>query len=155
MSCNNLVGPTKLIRIEHLIADVAATAAAAGELANRKSNRDEPQAPPPAEFERWRTWTTSIYRLGSGVCFLRVIFHQGWAIYLSRNPVTTPGAPKAMVVPALIMDVLFLSVVAITFVRASRARNLRRELGIVLSPMTPQQAAAAAEDDDGSSRKDG
>lgn len=110
---------------------------------------------PPAEFESWRTWTTAIYRLGSGVCFLRVIFHQGWAIYLSRNPVTTPGAPKALVVPALAMDVLFLAVVAITFIRASRARKVRRELGIVLSPMTPQQAAAAAEDDDGSSRKSG
>lgn len=107
---------------------------------------------PPAEFESWRTWTTSIYRLGSGVCFLRVIFHQGWAMYLSRNPVTTPAAPKALVVPALAVDLLFLTVVALTFVRASRARKVRRELGIVLSPMTPQQAAAV-EDDDGSSRK--
>ena len=36
----------------------------------------------PEDFERWRSWTTSIYRLGSGVCFLRVIFHQGWALLL-------------------------------------------------------------------------
>jgi hypothetical protein len=107
----------------------------------------------PADFERWRNWTTSIYRLGSTVCFARVVFHQGWAIYLSRNPVTSPAAPKALVVPALAMDVLFVAVLVATFVRSSRARKLRRELGIVLSPMTPQQAAVVAEDDD-RARKD-
>jgi hypothetical protein len=106
-----------------------------------------------ADFERWRNWTTSIYRLGSSVCFARVVFHQGWAIYLSRNPVTTPGAPKALVVPALLMDLLFVGVLVATFIRSSRARSLRRELGIVLTPMTPQQAAAVAEDDD-AARKD-
>lgn len=109
---------------------------------------------PLVDFERWRNWHTSIYRLASTVCFARVVFHQGWAIYLSRNPVTTPAAPKAMVVPALLMDALFLGVLIATFVRASRARALRRELGIVLSPMTPQQAAAVAEDDDRGSKKD-
>lgn len=105
-----------------------------------------------ADFDRWRTWHTSIYRLGSAVCFLRVIFHQGWAVYLSRNPVTTPAAPKSLVVPALLMDLVFLTVLAITFIRASRARTLRRELGIVLQPATPQQRAAAAEED-GSGRE--
>ena len=107
---------------------------------------------PPAEFERWRDWTTSIYRLASTVCFARVVFHQGWAIYLSRHPVTAPAAPKSLVLPALAMDVLFLGVLAATFIRSSRARKLRRELGIVLAPLTPQQAAVVAKDDDRSDK---
>jgi hypothetical protein len=108
-----------------------------------------------AEFERWRSWTISIYRLGSSLCFLRVIFHQGWAVYLSRQTlVPAPGAnpaavPPALMYPAMAMDAVFLVVLATTFVRASRARALRRELGIVLSPLTPQQAAALAPDDEG------
>jgi hypothetical protein len=109
---------------------------------------------PPASFERWRDWTTSIYRLGSGVCFARVVFHQGWALYLSRHPVTTPAAPKALVVPALLMDALFVGVLIATFVRSSRARALRRELGIVLTPLSPQQAAAVAPDDDAARKED-
>lgn len=103
---------------------------------------------PVAEFERWRGWTTSIYRLGSTLCFARVVFHQGWAIYLAQNPVQGPAAPRALVVPAMIMDALFLGAVVSTFFRAGRARKLRRELGIVLQPLTPQQAAAVARDDD-------
>jgi hypothetical protein len=106
------------------------------------------------EFERWRDWTTSIYRLGSTVCFARVVFHQGWAIYLSRHPVSAPAAPKALVVPALAMDLLFLGVLAATFIRASRARKLRRELGIVLAPLTPQQQAALAKDDERSDKSE-
>jgi len=39
---------------------------------------------------------------------------------------------------------VWLSVLAATFIRASRARALRRELGMVLAPLTPQQAAALA-----------
>jgi hypothetical protein len=45
--------------------------------------------------------------------------------------------------PAMAMDALFLGVLAATFIRASRARALRRELGIVLAPLSPAQAAAA------------
>jgi hypothetical protein len=108
----------------------------------------------PAEFERWRSWTTSIYRLGMTVCFARVVFHQGWAIYLSRHPVSAPAAPKSLVVPALAMDLLFLGVLAATFIRSSRARKLRRELGIVLAPLTPQQQAALAKDDERSDKDD-
>lgn len=107
----------------------------------------------PADFERWRDWTTSIFRLGSTVCFLRVLFHQGWALYLSRNPVTTPAAPKSLVIPALLMDALFLGVIAMTFIRSSRSRKLRRELGIVLQPMTPQQAAALSDEDNRAPQK--
>jgi hypothetical protein len=103
---------------------------------------------PPAEFERWRAWTVSIFRLGSTVCFLRVVFHQGWAFYLSRHPLDTPAAPKSWVVPALLMDALFLGVVAATFIRGSRARELRRRLGIVLQPLTPKEAAALAPEDE-------
>jgi hypothetical protein len=90
----------------------------------------------PEAFERWRSWTTSIYRLGSGVCFLRVIFHQGWALYIGRQALTTPAAPAAFRYPALAMDLLFLGVVVATFIRASRARALRRDLGIVLASAT-------------------
>ena len=103
---------------------------------------------PPAEFERWRDWTVSIYRLGSTVCFARVVFHQGWAIYLSRHTLTTPAAPKSLVIPALLMDLVFVAALVATFIRSSRARKLRQQLGIVLTPMTPQQAAAVAEDED-------
>lgn len=109
---------------------------------------------PPAEFERWRQWTMSIFRLGFTVCFARVVFHQGWAIYLSRHPVSAPAAPKSLVLPALAMDVLFLGVLAATFIRSSRARTLRRELGIVLTPLSPQQAAAVAKDDDHADKAD-
>jgi hypothetical protein len=109
---------------------------------------------PPAEFERWRSWTTSIYRLGMTVCFARVVFHQGWAIYLSRHPVSAPAAPKSLVIPALAMDLLFLGVLAATFMRSSRARKLRRELGIVLAPLSPQQQAALAKDDERSGKGD-
>lgn len=103
-----------------------------------------------ADFERWQTWTTSIYRLGSSMCFLRVLFHQGWAVYLSQHPLApAPGANPAAVrpslmYPAMAIDLVFLAVLGLTFVRASRARALRRELGIVLAPLTPQQAAAMA-----------
>ena len=90
----------------------------------------------PEEFERWRVWTTSIYRLGSAVCFLRVIFHQGWAVLIGRQALTSPAAPVSFRYPALAMDLLFLIVVAATFIRASRARALRRDLGIVLAGAT-------------------
>jgi hypothetical protein len=102
------------------------------------------------DFERWRNWTLSIYRLGSGMCFVRVLFHQGWAVYLSRQTLTpAPGmnpaaVPPGLMYPAMAMDAVFLGVLAATFIRASRARALRRELGIVLAPLTPQQAAALA-----------
>ncbi|MDF3067573.1 MAG: hypothetical protein K0R38_3174 [Polyangiaceae bacterium] len=102
----------------------------------------------PAEFERWRSWTVSIFRLGSTVCFLRVVFHQGWAYYLSQHPVNAPAAPKSLVIPALLMDALFVSTVAATFIRGSRARELRRQLGIVLSPLSAKQAAALAPEDE-------
>ncbi|HEY6079723.1 MAG TPA: hypothetical protein VIW29_13000, partial [Polyangiaceae bacterium] len=102
---------------------------------------------PAAEFERWRDWTTSIFRLASGMCFLRVIFHQGWALYLGRQTVTGPAAPSPMRYAGAAMDLAFLAVLAITFVRSNRARALRRQLGIVLTPLTPQQRAALASDD--------
>lgn len=104
---------------------------------------------PVAEFERWRTWTVSIYRLGSTMCFARVLFHQGWALYLAKHPVTTPAAPKSLVVPAIIVDALFLGIIAATFIRGGRARELRRQLGIVLSPISPKQAAAMAPENEG------
>ncbi len=102
-----------------------------------------------ADFERWQDWTVSIYRWGSSVCFLRVLFHQGWSLYLSRHPINAPAAPRALVYPALAMDALFLGVLAATFIRSSRARALRRELGIVLAPLTPAQAAAIAPEKEG------
>jgi hypothetical protein len=98
----------------------------------------------PKDFERWRDWTVSVYRLGSTVCFLRVLFHQGWSYYLSRQVVTGPAAPWGMRVAALAMDLLWLGAVATTFIRGARTRKLRRELGIVLTPLTPAQAAALA-----------
>jgi hypothetical protein len=113
-----------------------------------------------ADFERWRTWTTSIYRLGSGMCFLRVIFHQIWAVYLGRQVLTpiagrNPAAvPPSLMYPAMLVDALFLGVLAVTFIRGSRARALRRELGIVLSPLTPQQAAALAPENEQNAKGD-
>jgi hypothetical protein len=107
------------------------------------------------DFERWREWTVSIYRLGSGMCFFRVLFHQGWAYYLGRQVLApAPGAnpaaaPPGLMYPAMAIDAVFLGVLASTFIRASRARALRRELGIVLAPLTPQQAAALAPDNEG------
>lgn len=97
-----------------------------------------------ADFERWQDWTVSIYRWGSSVCFLRVLFHQGWSLYMARHPMNAPAAPRSLVYPALAMDAVFLGVLASTFIRSSRARARRRELGIVLSPLTPAQAAAIA-----------
>ena len=97
-----------------------------------------------ADFERWRNWTVSIYRLGSSLCFLRFLFHQGWSFYLARHPVQGPAAPVSLRLAALTMDVVWLGVLGATFVRGSRARKLRRELGIVLAPITPAQAAALA-----------
>jgi hypothetical protein len=107
---------------------------------------------PPAEFERWRDWTVSIFRLGSTMCFARVLFHQGWALYLGKqvaeHRVSTPAAPEWLRIPAALVDALFLGVVVSTFFRAGRARELRRELGIVLQPLTPKQAAALAPEQD-------
>lgn len=96
------------------------------------------------DFERWQKWTVSIYRLGSSMCFVRVLFHQGWALYLARHPVSGPAAPASFRYAALGVDVLFLLILTATFIRSSRARQLRRELGIVLSPVSPQHAAAVA-----------
>jgi hypothetical protein len=104
---------------------------------------------PQAEFERWRAWTNSIYRLGAAGCFARVLFHQGWSIYVGRQTLTTPAAPKSLVIPALLIDAVFLAILVSTFMRAARARALRRELGIVVTPVTPQQAAAMSDKDDG------
>ncbi len=101
------------------------------------------QQVPAEDFERWRDWTVSIYRLGSSVCFLRVIFHQGWALYLSRQAHTGPAAPRSLMYPALAMDLLFLSVLAATFMRGNRARALRRQLGIVLTPLSAPAAGGA------------
>lgn len=97
---------------------------------------------PAADFEHWRLWTVSIYRLGLSACFLRVIFHQGWMLYSPRLHVTGPTYSKAQMALPLLIDALFLGVVTSTFFRASRARARRRELGIVLAPLTPQQETA-------------
>lgn len=97
-----------------------------------------------ADFEAWRLWTVSIYRLGLSACFLRVLFHQGWVVYMSRHPVTGPGYSKSQIALPMLLDALFLGVVTSTFFRGSRARARRRELGIVLAPLTPQQQAALA-----------
>ena len=110
--------------------------------------------PPPmwisADFERWRSWTTAIYRLGATACFVRVIFHQAWSYYAGRHVVDSPAAPKSLVLPALMVDALFFAAIVSTFLRSSRARALRRELGIVLTPITAKQAAAMSnKDDDG------
>ena len=102
----------------------------------------------PADFERWRSWTVSIYRLGSSMCFLRVLFHQAWVLFLSRQVVHGPFAPAALRYPALALDLVFVGVLVSTFVRGGRARALRRELGIVLAPLSPQQAAAIAPEDE-------
>jgi len=99
---------------------------------------------PAKDFERWRDWTVSIYRLGGSVCFLRFLFHQGWSFYVSRHPTPGPMAPLGLRLAALAMDVVWLGVLALTFIRGSRARALRRELGIVLAPLTPAQTAALA-----------
>ena len=115
----------------------------------------------PADFERWRSWTLSIYRLGSGICFLRVIFHQGWALYLGRHAITpAPGmnpaaVPPGLMYPAMAFDAVFLITIAVTFIRGSRARALRRELGIVLAPLTPQQAAYLAPETEGEGKAKG
>ena len=98
----------------------------------------------PADFEQWRLWTVAIYRLGSSVCFLRVLFHQLWVLYAARFPVTGPTYSKTQMLLPLAIDALFLGGVTSTFLRANRARARRRELGIVLSPLTPQQSAALA-----------
>lgn len=103
---------------------------------------------PPAEFERWRDWTTSIFRLGSTMCFFRVVFHQGWMFYVTRHPVASQVELKPLMVPAIIVDLLFVGIVGLTFFRAGRARELRRQLGIVLQPLTPKQAAALAPEQD-------
>lgn len=108
---------------------------------------------PAADFERWRDSTVSIYRLGSGMCFLRVIFHQGWALYLSRQVVTGPAAPRSMIYVGLLVDFALVAVLVATFLRANRARELRRQLGIVLAPLTPQQRAALSNDDEESTAK--
>lgn len=102
---------------------------------------------PVAEFERWRLWTTSIYRLGSSACFFRVIFHQGWALYLGRQMPTGPVAPRSLMLPALIVDLLFFAALVATFVRAGRARKLRRELGIVLAPVPVVPTPSGDEDE--------
>jgi hypothetical protein len=107
----------------------------------------------PDDFERWRDWTVRIYRLGSAMCFVRVIFHQGWSLYLSRQTATGPAAPPAMRYLALAVDLAFWATLVATFVRANRARELRRQLGIVLTPLTPQQRAALASDEDDATTK--
>ncbi len=99
---------------------------------------------PVADFERWQDSTVSIYRWGSSFCFLRVLFHQGWSLYMARHPVHGPAAPRTLVLPALAMDAAFVGVLIATFIRSARARARRRELGIVLSPLTPTQIAAVA-----------
>jgi hypothetical protein len=103
----------------------------------------------PADFERWRNWTVSIYRLGSSLCFARFLFHQVWSFYLGRHPVQGPVAPVGLRLTAMAMDLVWLGVVATTFIRGARARALRRELGIVLAPLTPAQAAALAPENEG------
>jgi hypothetical protein len=108
----------------------------------------------PADFERWRDWTVSIYRLGSSVCFLRILFHQGWSFYMARHPAIHGAAPPALRYPAMAMDLLWLGVLAATFIRGSRARALRRELGIVLAPLTPAQTAALAPESENANRSE-
>ena len=59
-----------------------------------------------------------------------------------------------MSVPAMAMDLLWLGVLAATFIRGSRARALRRELGIVLAPLTPAQTAALAPESENANRSE-
>ena len=122
--------------------------------AQSRSASNFPQVAP-ADFERWRDWTVSIYRLGSSVCFLRILFHQGWSFYMARHPALNGAAPPAMRYPAMAMDLLWLAVLASTFIRGSRARALRRELGIVLAPLTPAQTAALAPESDNANQNEG
>ena len=114
--------------------------------AQGRSPESFPQVPL-ADFERWRSWTVSIYRLGATACFARVVFHQAWSYYAARHVVGAPAAPKSLVLPALIVDALFFAAVVSTFLRGASARRLRRELGIVLSPISPKQAAVMSDKD--------
>lgn len=106
----------------------------------------------PADFERWRNVTASIYRLGSSMCFARVLVHQALAFYVRSHPLPVGSAgnparfPPELAYPAMAVDLAFVAVLVLTFLRAGRARALRRELGIVLAPLTPAQAAALAPD---------
>ncbi len=110
---------------------------------------------PAADFERWRAWTVSIYRLGATACFVRVIFHQAWSFYAAKHVVDAPAAPKSLVLPALLVDALFFAAIVSTFLRSARARALRRELGIVLQPITAKQAAAMSDKDNGGGEENG
>lgn len=106
-----------------------------------------------ADFERWRSWTVSIYRLGSTACFVRVIFHQAWSFYVASHVKGMPAAPESLRILALMVDALFLAAIVSTFMRGARARQLRRELGFVLQPITQKQAAAMSDEDDGGGRE--
>jgi hypothetical protein len=100
-----------------------------------------------ADFERWQRLTSSLYGTGAAICFARVLFHQGFAYYVGKLELSGPALPKTLLLPALLVDAVFVAGVALTFVRAARARALRRELGIVLAPAgaapTSKSGAAA------------
>jgi hypothetical protein len=101
--------------------------------AKMRDPADQPNVPS-AEFERWKRAATSAYGIGSAVCFLRVVVHFAWVLYVNRHHVSW----ELFRAVGLGTDIIWLSGMGLALWRARSARKLRDQLGIALRRPAPR-----------------
>lgn len=92
-----------------------------------RNSADHPNVPS-SDFERWQRAATRAYGIGSAVCFLRVIAHFLWVLYVNKNQVSW-DVFRAV---GLGTDVVWIAGMGVALWQARAARKLRDSLGIVL-----------------------
>lgn len=93
---------------------------------SRRAAEDFPGVDPQA-FESWRRRESAVYTLGSVACVLKIVLDAAFVVAVA------PHLPFGVVrVIGAAIDLSWLALVVVTFVRASKTRQERRRLGIVL-----------------------
>lgn len=94
--------------------------------ASRRESSEFPQVDPRA-FESWRQRESAVYMLGSLACVLKVVLDAAFVLTLAPHLEV-----RVVRLIGAVIDLGWMALVVVTLVRASRARQERRRLGIVL-----------------------
>ena len=92
-------------------------------------------------FERWKRLEGSAYSLGSFACFFEVFVDVGLLVLLQRTGID----PSFVRVGAATSFLLWIVLLIVAGIRASRGRRLREELGIDLATR-PAEPPGRSED---------
>jgi hypothetical protein len=83
----------------------------------------------PAGFSRWKLLAAGAYRLGLTACFGKVLLDYALAYLFSTiSPAAFPRAARIAI--GLTLDVGWVVLVVLAFLRARKAHALARELGV-------------------------